>query len=385
MATAEVSPSFQELIKRQEPLHPDLAEYLEDIPSLGQGIKHPLFFNLFYNENMNGYINKMYESKRKYVDDMLAKGEYESVIWMYERPYRLKLLHEFMFKLSDEDYWKALGHVWADSENLFEYQELLPTLINCPRPGRQYMMAEDEQKFLRSLPDNVAVYRGYNTLHDNRYGYSWSLSYYTAKWFANRFGIRGRVARAFVKKEDIIACFLGRKEYEVVLDPLKLALIKNSRLRDLPICKSLLHVYAKAREVFKLRISSHHGTWHWEKVYLNAIALHALAPGADLKVVRLFAILHDCKRESELEDPDHGRRSGEYVRELFKDGVLAITPKERDLLITACAFHNEGHTSKNPTLGVCWDADRLDLPRVGITPDKKYLSTRAGKRLMWKI
>jgi hypothetical protein len=30
----------------------------------------------------------------------------------------------------------------------------------------------------------------------------------------------------------------------------------------------------------------------------------------------------------------------------------------------------------------CWDADRLDLGRVGITPDPRRLGTKAGRNLL---
>jgi uncharacterized protein len=36
--------------------------------------------------------------------------------------------------------------------------------------------------------------------------------------------------------------------------------------------------------------------------------------------------------------------------------------------------------SEHPTIGTCWDADRLDLGRVGARPDPKYMSTEARKR-----
>ena len=32
------------------------------------------------------------------------------------------------------------------------------------------------------------------------------------------------------------------------------------------------------------------------------------------------------------------------------------------------------------TIGTCWDADRLELPRVGIRPDPRYFSTIEGRR-----
>ena len=35
--------------------------------------------------------------------------------------------------------------------------------------------------------------------------------------------------------------------------------------------------------------------------------------------------------------------------------------------------------SEDPTVGVCYDADRLDLGRVGILPNAKYMNTEEGR------
>ena len=50
-----------------------------------------------------------------------------------------------------------------------------------------------------------------------------------------------------------------------------------------------------------------------------------------------------------------------------------------DLLAAACDDHADGVVSAEPTIGACWDADRLDLPRVGIRPDPMLLSTDAAR------
>ena len=51
------------------------------------------------------------------------------------------------------------------------------------------------------------------------------------------------------------------------------------------------------------------------------------------------------------------------------------------LLDYAIRHHVDGDVSDDPTIGTCWDADRLDLGRVGIVPDEQYMSTAEGKRL----
>ena len=73
------------------------------------------------------------------------------------------------------------------------------------------------------------------------------------------------------------------------------------------------------------------------------------------------------------------------MRQLINSELLKISPEQAKQLIFAIAFHNNGDISDDPTIGVCWDADRLDLPRVNILPDAKYLSTQAAKDLMWKM
>ena len=52
-----------------------------------------------------------------------------------------------------------------------------------------------------------------------------------------------------------------------------------------------------------------------------------------------------------------------------------------DFLVEACRGHHHGTTSESITIGTCWDADRLDLPRVGMSPEEAYMSTPEGKRL----
>jgi uncharacterized protein len=52
-----------------------------------------------------------------------------------------------------------------------------------------------------------------------------------------------------------------------------------------------------------------------------------------------------------------------------------------DLLYYACEWHTHGEVSPDPTIGACWDADRLDLVRVGIIPDQSLLSTAAAQEM----
>ena len=130
---------------------------------------------------------------------------------------------------------------------------------------------------------------------------------------------------------------------------------------------------------FQCGADSIHGPAHWRRVEENGLRITAHS-GAVVEVVRLFAVFHDSRRESDLADENHGERAADYIGSL--QGVLFdLTDEHLDLLQYACAWHAHGRTSQDPTIGTCWDADRLDLGRVGIVPDEQYMSTAEGKRL----
>ena len=44
-------------------------------------------------------------------------------------------------------------------------------------------------------------------------------------------------------------------------------------------------------------------------------------------------------------------------------------------------LHGISHSTGNPTIDACFDADRLDLRRVGITHDPNKMATEKGKEL----
>jgi uncharacterized protein len=131
---------------------------------------------------------------------------------------------------------------------------------------------------------------------------------------------------------------------------------------------------------YTLPVRGAHGVVHWARVLENGLRL-AAATGANREVVTLFALFHDSRRVNESRDEGHGLRGGEYARALR--GVLVhLQDPEFELLYEACRLHTDGRTQGELSLQVCWDADRLDLGRVGITPDPNRLCTEAARALM---
>lgn len=120
-----------------------------------------------------------------------------------------------------------------------------------------------------------------------------------------------------------------------------------------------------------------HGVSHWARVLENGLRL-AAETGANSRVVQYFAVFHDSRRINEQIDPGHGRRGGDFARSL-RGVEVHLLDDEFDLLFLACRNHTDGHTNGDITVRTCWDADRLDIGRVGFTVQKKYLGTDAAK------
>lgn len=136
----------------------------------------------------------------------------------------------------------------------------------------------------------------------------------------------------------------------------------------------------EVKKQFKLDINSLHGISHWNRVREIGVYL-ARKTGADLRVIMLFAALHDSCRENEGVDPRHGSRAVEYLLGLYNEGLLLVdSAKQLSQLMYACEYHNKQDAQSNDvTIKACWDADRLDLYRVGTVPDPAFLYTEAGK------
>ncbi len=116
-----------------------------------------------------------------------------------------------------------------------------------------------------------------------------------------------------------------------------------------------------------------HGDAHWRRVAEAGLFL-AEREDVNPHVVLLFAILHDCRRENDGHDPGHGPRAA-ALAEQIGHGPLGLAVDELATLAHAMREHDRGRVTADPLVGACWDADRLDLPRVGITPDPRLLST----------
>lgn len=136
------------------------------------------------------------------------------------------------------------------------------------------------------------------------------------------------------------------------------------------------------RESYTLNVlqSRIHGLDHWFRVWQTAVMLADRESSVDMEVVALYALFHDSMRMNDDKDPNHGLR-GYKLWEQFNrlhDAKQFLTQAQQELIFEACTEHSNGSRSTDPTIAVCWDADRMDLFRKGIFPSVLYMSTQTA-------
>ncbi len=137
---------------------------------------------------------------------------------------------------------------------------------------------------------------------------------------------------------------------------------------------------------YRLDWNGIHGASHWARVMENGLLL-ATATGAREDVVVLFALFHDACRENDGQDPGHGARGSELACE-FRAVHYNIDDSGWELLREACAGHTGGRPPGDISILTCWDADRLDLPRIGTWIKRHFLCTepaRAKEMVDWAV
>ena len=131
------------------------------------------------------------------------------------------------------------------------------------------------------------------------------------------------------------------------------------------------------KETFQLDWYGIHGVSHWARVRVNGLLI-AQENNANKKVVELFSFLHDCQRQSEYRDFEHGLRAAQFIDSLSVD-FLGLNHSEKEQLCFACEFHSHGLLDADITVLTCWDADRLDLGRVNLHPIPERLGTKVAQ------
>lgn len=147
--------------------------------------------------------------------------------------------------------------------------------------------------------------------------------------------------------------------------------------------ESIERLRALAIKHTKMNVNSIHGVSHWDRVADNADSLET--SDVDVLVVKAFAYIHDVERENENNDPQHGLRAARFVDEIRSTELDFLTDREIRQLKEACRLHTSTWRTKDATENACFDADRLDLGRVGITPNPDKMATVQGRIIAEKM
>jgi MoaA/NifB/PqqE/SkfB family radical SAM enzyme len=124
---------------------------------------------------------------------------------------------------------------------------------------------------------------------------------------------------------------------------------------------------------------NNHGGDHIMRVVRNAEMLAKInCPGAIFNAI-IAASLHDIGRIGKKEkNKTHALRGAEIAGKMLKK-YFSDCDIDSEKIIYAIRHHSEGKVSNDPLIGTIWDADRLDLERVGIKINPAFLSTKAAK------
>lgn len=142
------------------------------------------------------------------------------VFYLLNDAYQLMFVRDVAGFLSSEDFGSLLGEAWVKSEYANEdanvsKKELIELF---KRADKKALMSESELQTLAELDDTLVVYRGVadGNIQSTK-ALSWTTSFGSAKWFAERWG-KGSVYAATINKEDVLAYFDRKDEDEVVVD-----------------------------------------------------------------------------------------------------------------------------------------------------------------------
>lgn len=239
--TANWLKSEDQLSLVQAHLPSDLHEFLFLHERMGVAFHHPfqISFGLrallpdvvqpdYPPENLVTGIPGNIERRQKIFDDLCAERDWVAALYVVERPYRYEYLNMLMENYGVEPLLAAVGFVWCDAHSIAQdedgiwgeiWDRVLFTKARTSRKRRFYVMDAEERAAFAELPEDLTVYRGFQT-EGGEESWSWSLDREMAVWFARRFAsstTTARLATMKVRKADVLAYFTGRKESEIVL------------------------------------------------------------------------------------------------------------------------------------------------------------------------
>ena len=204
-------------------------------------IQHPFISNRFVPKILEledvGKVIPFYdvydEEDLREVRSMLKKiinatKDYQNFSIIVNKPYLLTFFKYTKDFLSNEDYSEFLSTVWTYTEypNNDTNVSTRELVSYFKKSDKNILMSKDELEAYNKLDGLITIYRGVKPGAKVK-ALSWTTDKKVAKWFADRYEKNGKVYKAVIDKKDVLAYFLNRNEYEVVVDYDKLEDIKE--------------------------------------------------------------------------------------------------------------------------------------------------------------
>lgn len=121
-----------------------------------------------------------------------------------------------------------------------------------------------------------------------------------------------------------------------------------------------------------------HGIPHLRRVAVTAGRI-AASIGEDIESAVVAGFLHDCARNDDGGGTRHAHDSAVLAKKLLS---MFYPHLDAIRLYDAIAQHADGITTKDLLIACVWDADRLDLRRLGIEVNPDLLSTSIARRIV---
>ena len=214
-----------EIFSRVEELDPELKQYLRITDSF-EVIQHPLVYSVPHTNSLNAYVNMQLVQKKASIKESLKNGQYESYVFLHEKPYRVEALKTLKDKIDQKTWAHLCRSVWIESENLWASSDFWFYELQELKKSEHFMNEKNKSDLNKKFEgkERVKVYRGCTDI--NKRGYSWTFDQSKAEWFSTRFSNEPVVLVLMVARENVVAYFNQRNEKEVILDP---AFVKRAR------------------------------------------------------------------------------------------------------------------------------------------------------------
>jgi hypothetical protein len=164
------------------------------------------------------HLDKNFERKQKQYAELLANKDYVSLFNHVDKKALIPVYMEMYDEIPDSQKYDTFIELYVRSEFGFEMfpMNFLKDVFSKRKLSSEWKKSMDKFKKETKNAEEVTIYRGVGS-KSTQDGMSWTLSKKTAKFFADRFGQKGKVMEKTVKASDVLDYLDNRGESEVLI------------------------------------------------------------------------------------------------------------------------------------------------------------------------